>query len=186
MRESSPPSPWVKRFLAAVRPGGRILDVACGSGRHTLVAASLGFAVTGIDRDISKARKQVEACAALPAVDLIEGDLESGDPWPFAPASFDAVVVANYLWRPILPDIVATLATSGVLIYETFGLGNERLGRPSNPDFLLHPGELLKAVEGRLVPIAYEHLRMESPDRVVQRLCALGPDHEGLRMPPRL
>ncbi|MBU1209819.1 MAG: class I SAM-dependent methyltransferase [Alphaproteobacteria bacterium] len=186
MRETSPPSPWVIRFLAAVRPGGRILDVACGSGRHTLAAASLGFAVTGIDRDISMARQQAEACGGLPAVDLVEADLESGAPWPFAPASFDAVVVANYLWRPILPDIVATLATSGVLIYETFAIGNERFGRPSNPDFLLRPGELLEAVAGRLVPIAYEHLRLQGPDRIVQRLCALGPDHEGLRTPPRL
>ena len=186
MDEMSPPSPWVMRFLGAVRTHGRVLDVACGSGRHALAAARRGFAVTAIDRDISKARTQLQSVAVEPGIELIEADLETGAPWPFPPASFDAVIVANYLWRPILPDIVATIAASGVLIYETFAVGNEHFGKPSNPDFLLRPGELLQAVEEKLIPIAYEHVRLVNPDRIVQRICALGPDHEGLRMPPKL
>lgn len=182
MPELSPPSPWIERFLPLVAPGGRVLDVACGSGRHVLAAARHGLSVTGIDRDISRAR----SVSGLPGVELIESDLEDGSPWPFGPASFEAVIVANYLWRPLLPDIVATLNSPGVLIYETFAIGNERYGRPSNPDFLLRPGELIDAVYGKLVPVCYEHARLQEPDRIVQRICALGPDHEGLSMPHRL
>lgn len=182
MPEPSPPSPWIERFLPLIAPGGRVLDVACGSGRHIIAATRRGLKVTGIDRNISKARP----LADRPGVELIEMDLETGAQWPFAPESFDAVIVANYLWRPILPAIVATVNRTGVLIYETFAIGNERFGRPSNPDFLLRPGELVDAVSGRLTPIRYEHARLENPDRIVQRICALGPDHEGLSLPAKL
>lgn len=182
MHQDHRPSPWIERFLATVKPGGTVLDVACGSGRHIAAAADRGLLVTGIDRTISGARH----LAAIDGVELREADLESGAPWPFEPGSFDCVIVANYLWRPILDDIVATVRRSGVLIYQTFAVGNERFGKPSNPDYLLRPGELLDAVAGRLTPIAYEHLRLQNPDRVVQRMCALGPDHEGLRMPPKV
>lgn len=182
MLEPSPPSPWIERFLPIVAQGGRALDVACGSGRHILAASHSGLVVTGIDRDISAARP----LAGRPGVELIEMDLESGSPWPFEPAAFDAVIVANYLWRPLLPHIVAAVNHSGVLLYETFADGNERFGRPSNPDFLLQPGELLQAVSDKLTPIRYEHVHLSGPDRIVQRICALGPDHEGLSLPPAL
>jgi len=179
MHDLGPPSPWIERFLPAIRPGGTVLDVACGSGRHLAAAAQRGLLATGIDRDISNANQLGD----LTGVGLREIDLETGAPWQFAAHSFDAVIVANYLWRPILADLVATVAPNGVLIYETFAVGNECFGKPSNPDFLLQPGELLDAVSGKLVPIAYEHLRLENPDRVIQRICALGRDHEGLSQP---
>ena len=172
----------MQRFLEGIRPGGTVLDVACGSGRHTAALAGRGFLATGIDRDISKA----EQLLGRPRVELLEADLETGAPWPFLPKSFDAVIVANYLWRPILPDIVATVARCGVLIYETFAVGNEHFGKPSNPDFLLRPGELLDAVLGKLMPVAFEHIQLANPDRIVQRICAVGCDHEWLSMPPKV
>lgn len=182
MPELKPPSSWIERYLSLVRPAGRVLDVACGSGRHVAAASRRGFSVTGIDRDISRALVNIQG----PGVELLETDLEAGNPWPFEPESFDAVIVANYLWRPLIPDLVATLTRSGVLIYETFAIGNERFGKPSNPNFLLRPGELIDAVSSKLVPLAYEHARLRNPDRIVQRICALGPDHKGLSAPPNL
>lgn len=172
---TAPPSPWVERFLAAAPDGGTVLDVACGSGRHIEAALALGLRVTAIDRDVSRA----DRFSSDPRVTLIAADLETAAPFPTGPHCFDAVIVTNYLSRPILPDIVAAVAPAGLLIYETFAVGNERFGRPSNPDYLLRPGELLDAVAGRLVPVAYEHLRLTDPDRCVQRIAAVGPDrHE--------
>jgi SAM-dependent methyltransferase len=183
MQKKSPqPSPWVIRFLDGVPREGHLLDVACGSGRHLNAAVRRRLRATGVDRDISRARE----LAALPGVELLEFDLQSGAELPFQPGRFDAVVVTNYLWRPILPDIVAAVASRGLLIYETFAKGNERFGRPSNPNFLLRPGELLDCVRSRLVPVCFEHLRLVDPDRVVQRICAVGPDHEWLNTPPTL
>jgi hypothetical protein len=116
----------------------------------------------------------------------VTADLEDGRPWPFPPVSFDGVIVTNYLWRPILPAIVAAVAADGVLLYETFRLGNERHGRPTRRDFLLEPGELLGAVAGRLVPIAYEDVTLADTLRCVQRICAVGPDHPWISAPPSL
>ena len=96
------------------------------------------------------------------------------------------MIVTKYLWRPILPDIVGCVARDGLLIYETFAVGNERYGRPSNPDFLLRPGELIDAVRGRLVPIAFEHVTLSNPQRIVQRIAAVGPNHPWLRDPPKV
>jgi SAM-dependent methyltransferase len=174
-------SPWVARFLSGVAPGGLVLDVACGGGRHLRLARALGLGVTGIDRDLA-------GCANLggtPGVELIAADLETGAPWPLAGRTFDAVVVTNYLWRPIFPDIVAAVARSGLLIYETFAAGNERFGSPRNPAFLLQPGELVERTRPALVPIAYEHVRLAEPDRMVARIVAAGPDHVWLKDPPR-
>jgi SAM-dependent methyltransferase len=180
MPQTAPASPWVTRFLSKTRRGARVLDLACGSGRHIHAALDSGLIVTGIDRDISKS----QVFADNDRVTLIEADLESGGPLPFSPASFDAVIVTNYLWRPILSAIVAAVAPNGILIYETFAVGNERFGRPSNPDFLLRPGELIGAVHGQLTPIHYEHAQLSAPDRIVQRICATGKDHEWLSAPP--
>ncbi len=173
-------SAWVVRFLHGIPPGGEVLDVACGSGRHLRLALSQGYTVVGIDRDLTG----VADLKGRPGVELIQADLETGNPFPLRGRTFAGVIVTNYLWRPILPDIVACVAPDGVLIYETFALGQEKLGRPANPDFLLNPGELVDAVRGRLVPIAYEHATLREPGRIVQRIAAVGQKHPWLKEPP--
>ncbi len=167
------PSPWVQRYLAAVPTGGRILDVACGAGRHLRPCLAAGFRCVGVDRDVEAAR----GLGPQSGLELVEADLESGAPPPFAGDRFQGVIVTNYLWRPLLPAIVAAVAEDGVLIYETFAVGNEQLGRPRNPDFLLRPNELLEAALPRLLVLAFEQTRLRDPDRIVQRIAAVGPGH---------
>lgn len=158
------PSAWVQRWSHLIAPGGSVLDVACGQGRHLRWFAQRGHAVTGIDRSAA-------ALAGLHAIGrMIEADIENG-PWPLEGATFDAVIVTNYLWRPLLPRIVASLAPGGVLIYETFATGNETVGKPSRPDFLLQPGELLQATAS-LHTVAFEDGFCDSPERFVQRIVA--------------
>ena len=161
------PSPWVCRWSHLVRPGGTVLDVACGQGRHMRWFASLGHALVGVDR----APEAIAAVAGLGEVVL--ADIENG-PWPFAGRPFDAVVVTNYLWRALLPTLVASVAPGGVLIYETFAAGNESVGKPSRPDFLLQPGELLGACASLRV-VAYEDGFLAEPARYVQRIVASRP-----------
>jgi len=159
------PSPWVRRWAHLIQPGGRILDVACGRGRHVRWLAARGFAVTGVDRD-------AEVLAGLDDVaETVVADLESG-PWPLADRQFDAVVVTNYLWRPLWPDLRRSLAPGGVWLHETFAAGNETVGRPARPDFLLQPGELWRAAEGLRI-VAYEDGFLDTPPRFVQRLAAV-------------
>lgn len=159
-------SPWVERFAELLAPGGAVLDLAAGAGRHARQLHALGHPVTAVDRDISRLPK-------LPRLEAVEADLEDGRPFPFLEEDFAGVVVTNYLYRPILPDIVASLGPDGLLIYETFALGNEAYGKPSNPDFLLRPGELLEAVRGKLRVLAYEDLIVEAPrPAAVQRIAA--------------
>ncbi|MFN3867593.1 MAG: class I SAM-dependent methyltransferase [Hyphomicrobiaceae bacterium] len=172
---SPPPLPWVTRHLPGVPAGGTVLDLACGSGRHTRAALAAGHPVVAVDRDTSG----VADLAGRPDTRIVQCDLESGAPFPIR-GSFAGVIVTNYLWRPILPDIVAAVAGDGLLIYQTFAAGNERFGRPSNPAFLLRPGELLEAVAGRLVVVAYEYVTEREPDRVVQRIVAAGSRHRDL------
>lgn len=161
-----PPSPWVQRWVTSIRPGGAVLDVAAGSGRHARLLARLGFEVDAVDRD------KTLFSDPPPQVELLEADIEAG-PWPYAGRKFDAIVVTNYLHRPLLPVLVESLERGGMLIYETFARGNERFGKPSNPAFLLAPGELLEAVRGKLLVIAYEDLTVEQPKpAAVQRLAA--------------
>lgn len=163
---------WVARFAGLVPAGGRVLDVACGGGRHARFFLKRGHPVTVVDRDISG----VADLGDDPGVEILEFDLEAEKPWPFAGRAFEGVVVTNYLWRPILADIVASVAPGGVLLYETFARGNERFGKPSNPDFLLKPGELLEAARGVLRVAAYEDLVVEEPDtKAVQRIAARRP-----------
>jgi SAM-dependent methyltransferase len=167
------PSPWVERFARLVR-AGEVLDLACGGGRHARLFAALGHRVTALDRDAAAL-----AAAAGPGIETLQHDLEAdGAGWPFGPARFDGIVVTNYLHRPLLPQLVQALAPTGVLIYETFAIGNELFGKPSNPAFLLAPGELLGlASTGGLRVIAYELGFVSQPKpSVVQRLCATGPD----------
>lgn len=178
-----PPSPWVAHFLAGVASGGRVLDLACGSGRHTWLALQRGLGVTAIDRDISRLKR----LAQNPNVEVITADLEDGTPFPLAGRTFGGVIVTNYLWRPILPDICAAVAPDGLLIYETFARGHEKLGgRPSNPDFLLGPNELAEAaLSAGLIVIAFEQIQEETPrPRIVQRIAAVGPDHRWVAAPP--
>ncbi len=167
------PSAWVVRFLNGLRPGERVLDLACGSGRHLALGLERGLRMVGLDRDIAPARRLVPH----PNLELFEHDLEDGRPFPFPALAFDGIIVTNYLWRPILPDIVAAIAEDGVLIYETFAVGNGRYGRPSNPEFLLRPGELLAVVQPALRVIAFEHAKLDHPERIVQRICAVGRKH---------
>ncbi len=147
-----------------------MLDVACGTGRHLRWLASLGHRLTGIDRDAAA----LEPLRALG--ETIVADIEAGL-WPIADRQFDAVVVTNYLWRARLPDIVASVAPGGLLIYETFAIGNESFGKPSNPDFLLRPGELLRAVQqgaaGDWRVLGFEDGFIDSPPRFVQRIAAV-------------
>lgn len=164
-------SPWVQRWSHLVPPGGSVLDIACGHGRHLRWFAQRGHPVTGIDR-------APEALAAVAGLgQTVAADIEQG-PWPLMhegqPRQFDAVVVTNYLWRPLMPVIQASLAPGGTLIYETFAVGNETVGKPSRPDFLLQTGELLSAFSGLRV-IAYEDGFTTSPERFVQRLVAVQP-----------
>ncbi|HEX7072934.1 MAG TPA: class I SAM-dependent methyltransferase [Hyphomicrobiaceae bacterium] len=179
--EMRPASEWVVRFLHGIPRGGQVLDVACGSGRHLRLGLAHGYKVVGIDRDLAG----VADLKGQPGVELIEADLEIGNPFPLRGRTFAGVIVTNYLWRPILPDIVTCVAPDGVLIYETFALGQERMGRPANPEFLLNPGELVDAVRDRLVPIAYEHTTLSEPRRIVQRIAAVGHGHPWLKEPPR-
>ncbi len=170
------PSPWVQRWSSLVPTGVSVLDVACGSGRHVRWFAQRGCRVTGVDRD-------AQALAGLHGVaELVVADIEAGA-WPLAGRCFDAVVVTNYLWRALLPTLVASVAPGGVLIYETFAAGNESVGKPSNPQFLLRPGELLQ-VASALRVIGYEDGFLSTPERFVQRIVAVreaGSPHAPLR-----
>lgn len=152
-----------------------MLDVACGSGRHLRWLAARGFAVTGVDRDASALSRMAPHARTLVA------DIETG-PWPLPAQRFDAVIVTNYLWRPLWPTLLASLADHGILIYETFALGNEAFGKPSNPEFLLRPGELLEACRGLHV-VAFEDGMLDAPARRVQRIAAVNGAAAGARHP---
>jgi SAM-dependent methyltransferase len=157
---------WVRRFAPLIRPGGRVLDLAAGAGRHSRLLLDMGFRVTAVDRDIEELQR-----LAGPDCDVRAIDLETGAPWPLG-GFYDGVVVTNYLHRPLLPAIRASLADGGVLIYETFAVGNERLGRPRNPDFLLRSGELLAAFAD-LTVVAFEQGEVAAPrPAFIQRLAA--------------
>ena len=167
------PSPWVARFAPLARDGVEVLDLACGSGRHAKLFLDLGHPVTALDRDLSR----LALARDTPGLTVLERDLEDGSPWPLAGRRFGAVVVTNYLYRPLFPSIIAALEPGGVLIYETFAHGNERFGKPRNPNHLLKAGELLEAVRGRLAVTAYEDIERPAPKRArIQRICALSPD----------
>lgn len=164
-------SRWVQRWSHLLAPGTPVLDLACGGGRHLAWFAQRGHPVTGVDRDLAGAR------AAVPEAALIEADIENA-PWPLMqdgqPRPFGAVVVTNYLWRPLFPTLIASLAPGGALLYETFARGNETVGRPARSDFLLEPGELLSRCQG-LDVVAYECGFLDHPARFVQRIVAVAP-----------
>ena len=166
MPSSQAPSPWILRFLPLIAAGGAALDLAAGTGRHSRLLLAHGLAVTALDRDPDQ---QPDA----PALTKIRADLEDGSPWPLPGRRFDLVLVTNYLHRPILPDIIGAVAPGGLLLYETFAQGNERFGKPSNPDFLLRPGELAAAVADHLEVLAFEDLELGRPrPAVIQHIAA--------------
>lgn len=165
----SDPGDWMVRFQSLIRRGGSVLDLAAGGGRHTRFFLDAGHKVTALDRTI-------EPLAPLAGrAELIEADLEDGSPWPLAGRTFDAVVVVNYLWRPLFPMLLDALAPGGVLLYETFARGNEVYSRPRNPDHLLRAGELLDLAHERLQIVAYEHGIVEGNEcpGVKQRIAAV-------------
>ncbi len=158
-------SPWIERWSYLVKPGATVLDVACGSGRHVRLFVSRLAKVTGVDRDAA-------AVARLKNVArIVVADIENGA-WPLRGETFDAVIVTNYLWRPLLPTIIESVAPGGVLLYETFGQQQPEFGSPKRPDFLLRPRELLQVVEGMHV-LAYEDIVLDDPMRHVQRVAAI-------------
>lgn len=163
------PSDWVRRWAPLVREGGAVLDVACGGGRHTRLFAGLGHPVDAVDRD----PQAIESLTAVAGVRALCADIENG-PWPYDDRNYAAVVVTHYLHRPLFPRLLAALAPGGLLIYETFAVGNSRFGRPANPDFLLRPRELLEVARGGLEVMAYEHVCETQPrPAVMQRICAV-------------
>ena len=170
------PSAWIVRFAPLVSARAPVLDLACGQGRHTRFFLARGHPVTAVDVDVSG----LEDLRGTPGLELLAANLEDGSPWPLAGRRFGAVVVVNYLWRPVFPDIIESVGLGGVLLYATFALGNEAYGRPTNPDFLLRPGELIERVQGRLQIVAYEHGYLERPRPMVrQRICALRREQPG-------
>jgi SAM-dependent methyltransferase len=155
------------RFLPLVRPGGLVLDLAAGGGRHTRLLLDRGYRVSAVDRDIRALTPLAGPRCTIEAIDL-----ETGAPWPLG-GDYDGIIATNYLHRPLFPAIAASLAAGGVLIYETFMLGNERLRRPRNPEFLLRPGELLEAFVA-LTTIAFEQGEVTRPyPAVIQRMAAV-------------
>jgi SAM-dependent methyltransferase len=176
MHGSEAVSPWVARWAHLVPAGSTVLDVACGLGRHAVHFSKLNHPVALVD--IAQAAIDNVAPRLPASARLVVADIENG-PWPFTdshhqPQQFGAVVVTNYLWRALLPTLVASVAPGGVLIYETFAAGNETVGKPSRPDFLLQPGELLRACAGLRV-VAYEDGYLSEPARFVQRIAAVRP-----------
>jgi len=161
------PSPWVARWAHLITPKSQVLDVACGHGRHMRYLAGLGHAVLGVDQNA----EALASCAGLG--ETLCADIENA-PWPLPGRSFGGIVVTHYLWRALLPQIVSSLAEGGVLIYETFASGNETVGKPSRPDFLLRPGELLEVCRDLRV-VAFEEGFLSAPDRFVQRIVAVRP-----------
>lgn len=178
MHGAGPVSPWLERWAHLLPAGATVLDVACGGGRHLRWLAEHGFRVTGVDRDAA-------ALAPLSAIAEVEvADIESG-PWPWPGRQWDAVLVTNYLWRPLAPVLRDAVAPGGWYLHETFAAGNETVGKPSRPDFLLRPGELLEMTQGWRV-LAYEDGFAEAPPRFVQRIAARRPaadDPAVLRLP---
>ena len=162
------PSPWVTRFTAELPATGRIIDIACGSGRHTRLLVPLGYQLTAVDRNLSG----IQDLSNLDNVELLKYDLES-DIWPFQPESAAGIIVANYLHRPHFKLLCETLANNGLLIFETFAVGNEAFGRPRNPEFLLKPGELRDVFGGCMDILGYEEVEEKLPKPAIkQRICA--------------
>ena len=164
---SAGPSAWIERHSPLISRSSQILDIAAGKGRHTRYLLRKGHSVIAVDKNLSSLRNIKNA-----RLSLIQVDLETGAPWPFKKDMFAGIVVTNYLYRPLFGPIIASLAPGGVLIYETFARGNEKFGKPNNPDYLLEPDELIRVTLNKLHIIAYEDLLVEQPRPArIQRIC---------------
>lgn len=170
----SPPSPWVVQWASAIGDRGAVLDLAAGSGRHTHYLSQSVQSVVALDRDVTA----LNARSWPGNVDIIQADLEDGSPWPLTGRKFAGIVVTNYLHRPLFPHLAAAMEPGGLLIYETFAIGNERFGKPSNPAFLLQPGELLAFAEvSGLTVLGYFSGEVAQPKpAIIQRLAARAAD----------
>jgi len=161
-----PPAPWIVQWAGLVPPQADVLDLAAGRGRHAIFFAERGHKATAVDHDVS-------GLPDHPNIEPLEADLEDGSPWPLSDRRFGAVVVTNYLHRPLMPQLLEAVAPGGVLLYQTFMIGNERFGKPSRPEFLLRDGELLELVRGKFSVIAYEARLISEPAMaMVQRIAA--------------
>ena len=166
----TPPSEWVKKHIKIIRKNGIVLDLACGAGRHTRLLLETGRRVFALDCDINK----LIDLRDNDSVTIIKHDLETANSWPFSPQTFDGIVVTNYLHRPLYSYIIDSLAVNGVLIYQTFAVGNEKYGRPQNPDFLLKENELLEVFGKRLEVVHYSHGYIHNPSpAVMQNICCV-------------
>ena len=166
--QDNSPSRWVSRWSNLLKPGTKILDLACGRGRNSLFLASLGHNVLAVDRDATK----LSDISERPEITTMCEDLESGS-WPLDGWKFGGIIVTNYLYRPMLPDLMENLESGGIFIYETFAQGNQVFGKPSNPNYLLFPYELLDMLRDKLHIIGFEQGRVNSPSRaIIQRVCA--------------
>lgn len=169
LHHSGSPSSWVQRFAPVIPHGGTVLDFASGRGRHARLLATLGYHVEAVDRNT----EALASLAGIAGITTREADLEDGS-WPYGADCFDGIIVTNYLFRPTLDKLLSALKPGGVLIYETFMVGNELFGKPSNPEFLLRPGELLDVVRPALAVVAFEQGRVDIPNpAVMQRICAI-------------
>lgn len=170
MTMKTKPSNWIIKHIGLIPNTGTVLDLACGNGRHTRILLEYGCSVTAIDQDISGV-SDLSDRAKLSAHAL---DLENRSQWPFSGDRFSAIIVTNYLYRPLFPTIIKALAPGGILLYETFASGNESLGRPRNPKHLLVEGELLSTVMRHLHVVSYQHGKVNLPrPAVIQRICAV-------------
>ena len=163
------PSVWISRFAKLAPKGGQVLDLACGSGRHCNFFLDLDHPVTALDRDIGNLTPRDR-------LEIIQHDLEGGGPWPLEKRQFSAVVVVNFLFRPLLPTLISSVAPGGLLLYDTFAVGNEAFGRPNNPDFLLQAGELKAVIAEELLILNYFHGPIKQPKPAIkQQICARRP-----------
>jgi SAM-dependent methyltransferase len=163
----NPPSEWIERHSTRIPKHGSVLDVACGAGRHMKQLSALGFECLGIDRN------ELALSHASAHGEVICADIEAAT-WPIPGRLFDAVIVTNYLWRPLFPTLIQSLKPNGLWLYETFALGQETVGKPSRPEFLLRPGELLDVAQAHgLTVVAFEDVWLDHPRRRIQRLAAL-------------
>ena len=179
--ENMAPDPWVTRFAPLVPAKGTVLDLASGGGRHARMFLGRGHSVVALDRDVAR----LSDLADHTGLEISAVDVEA-ESWPFEDRLFDGIVVVNYLHRPLLPVLARSLRPGGVLIYRTFALGNERYGKPSNPNFLLRPNELLDAFAATLEVVAYEAGEVDAPRAaVIQRICAVRRANDApVRLPP--
>lgn len=172
MPSSLPPSLWVARFAPLIPTAGQTLDLACGTGRHARLLAAMGHQVEAVDID----RQALDQLKGLPNIVTRQADLEGG-PWPYYGDTFDGIVVSRFLWRPLLPALFNALGEGGVLIYETFMVGQELFGPPTDPAHLLRPGELLSLTHPRFTVVAFEQGETDASEegdgqtRVMQRIC---------------